>query len=428
MSKLKKVLIITYYWPPSGGSGVQRWLKFVKYLQDFGIQPVVYTVNNPNYAIVDESLESEVPSDIEVLKNSIWEPNDVLSFFKKKSTKVSSGFLSTNPTFTGKALQYIRANYFIPDARKFWIKPSVRYLKKYLKGNDIDVVISSGPPHSMHLIALGLKKDHNVKWIADFRDPWTEIDYFDQLPLTKKAFTKHENLEKEVLLKSDKVLVIGKTMKESYKKYSNNISVLTNGFDTDSKEDLTIVELDKRFSITHIGLMNADRNPKVLWEVLLEIINENKFFKEDLEIKLVGSIADEVEKELRKFDSKTIVKISYVSHEEVKEYQRKSQVLLLAVNNVASAKGVITGKIFEYLQAKRPILAIGPRDGDLAEILNETNSGTIVGFQEKEELKAEILKLYSQFKKGVLAVDSKNIDQYHRKRLTEKLANIIKEL
>ncbi|MEX1382275.1 MAG: glycosyl transferase family 1, partial [Lutibacter sp.] len=199
-----KVLIITYYWPPAGGSGVQRWLKFVKYFRDFDIEPVVYTVENPKYPILDESLVKDIPKGIEVLKQPIFEPNNLLSFFGKKKTE-SAGFLNPNPSFFEKILQYIRANYFIPDARKFWIKPSVNYLKKYISKNNIDAIITTGPPHSMHLIGLKLKKQLGINWIADFRDPWTEIDYFHQLPLSKKAINKHHFLEQEVLLNADKV-------------------------------------------------------------------------------------------------------------------------------------------------------------------------------------------------------------------------------
>ncbi|WP_272150392.1 glycosyltransferase family 4 protein [Tenacibaculum aiptasiae] len=424
-----KVLIVTYYWVPAGGSGVQRWLKFVKYLRNFNIEPVIYTVDEANYPIIDSSLEKDVPNDIELLKKSIWEPNDVLSRFKKKSTKTSAGFLNPNPTFFGKIMQYIRANYFIPDARKFWIKPSVKYLKNYLKNNSIDVVITTGPPHSLHLIGLQLKKDLNIKWVADFRDPWTDIDYFHQLPLTEKAKKKHFELEREVLKEADASLVIGKTMKENYKEYSKNIHVVTNGYDTeiDAVKGEEIV-LDKSYSITHIGLMNADRNPKILWEVLSELSEEHSDFKNDLEIKLIGKIASEVESSLKNYKFQNVTKISYVPHQEVQQYQRKSQVLLLAVNKVPSAKGIITGKIFEYLQAKRPILAIGPEDGDLAEILNKTQSGIIVDFESKEKIKQVVLSLYQKYKQNDLRISSLGIEKYHRKELTKQLSVILKQV
>jgi len=421
-----KVLIITYYWPPAGGSGVQRWLKFVKYFRNFEIEPVVYTVENPKYPILDESLQKDIPKGIEVLKQPIFEPNNILSFFGKKKSE-SAGFLNQKPTFLGKVLQYVRANYFIPDARKFWIKPSVNYLIKYISENKIDAIITTGPPHSMHLIGLKLKQQLNVKWIADFRDPWTEIDYFHQLPLTKKAIKKHHFLEQEVLLNADKVLVVGNTMNKNYTKFSNNVVTITNGFDG---EILTSErQLDSKFTITHIGLMNADRNPKMLWEVLAEIVLENEAFKKDFILKLIGKVdASVVEAIADKKLQNNVEIVSYVSHNKVIEYQKKSQVLLLLLNNVPSAKGIITGKIFEYLMVNRPILAIAPKDGDLAEILNETAAGIVVDFEDKTKLKKTILELYSKYKKGNLNVDSKHIEQFHRKELTKKVAELLKEL
>ena len=426
MSYKKKVLIITYYWPPAGGSGVQRWLKFSKYLRGFDIEPVIYTIDNPSYPILDKSSESEIPKDLEILKQAIFEPNSMLSFFGRNNKKESAGFLNPNPTFFGSIIQYIRANYFIPDARKFWIQPSVNFLSNYLENNHIDAIITTGPPHSMHLIGLELKKKLGIKWISDFRDPWTEIDYFQQLPLTKKATKKHQDLEQEVLRKSDMVVVVGETMKEKFLKYSKRIKVLTNGFDT--IEDLSTQKLDEKFSITHVGLMNSDRNPTILWKVLNEISNTNPNFKNDLRIKLIGKIDDAVIQDLKVFGHEIIERIPYLDHKDVSKYQASSQVLLLSINEVPSAKGIITGKIFEYLQAKRPILAIGPEDGDAAMILKNTNAGTIIGFKNKTVLKATILNLYKDYKEGVLFVKSINIEQYHRKNITSQLAEVIKKV
>ena len=426
MSYKKKVLIITYYWPPAGGSGVQRWLKFSKYLRDFEIEPVIYTIDNPSYPILDKSSESEIPKDLEILKQAIFEPNSMLSFFGRNNKKESAGFLNPNPTFFGSIIQYIRANYFIPDARKFWIQPSVNFLSNYLENNHIDAIITTGPPHSMHLIGLELKKKLGIKWISDFRDPWTEIDYFQQLPLTKKATKKHQDLEQEVLINSDMVVVVGETMKDKFLKHTNRIEVLTNGFD--KIETSLTQELDEKFSITHVGLMNSDRNPTILWKVLNEISNTNPNFKNDLRIKLIGKLDDAVIQDLKVFDHNTIETIPYLDHKDVSKYQASSQVLLLSINEVPSAKGIITGKIFEYLQAKRPILAIGPEDGDAAMILKNTNAGTIVGFKNKTALKATILNLYKDYKEGVLFVKSINIEQYHRKNITSQLAEVIKKV
>ncbi|MFC2109923.1 glycosyltransferase family 4 protein [Bacteroidota bacterium] len=420
-----KVLIITYYWPPSGGSGVQRWLKFVKYLQDFGVTPVVYTVANPEYAITDESLVADVPKNVEIIRQPIWEPYKLANLFsKKKKTNTSAGFLEHKPSFVGRIMNYVRANYFIPDARMFWIKPSVDYLENYLKNNSVDVIISSGPPHSLHLIAMELKKRLPIKWISDFRDPWTAIDYFHQLPLSKKAKQKHFDLEKEVLINSDAVLVVGKTMQLNYLPFNKQTFVVPNGFDLELSDENT--KLDSKFSLTHIGMMNEDRNPKKLWKVLKELVEEIPGFSEGLNIQLIGKVAQPVLKLVEENGLlNNLSQLDYVPHAEVQEFQRKSQVLLLSVNKVPSAKGIVTGKIFEYLVAKRPILAIGPVDGDLAEIIKDTNSGVIVDFDNEKDLKSTLLEMYQTYLKKDLRISSVGVEKYHRKEITRQLSEII---
>ena len=418
-----KVLIITYYWPPAGGSGVQRWLKFVKYLRDFGVEPIIYTPTGVNYPIIDKSLQKEIPEGVEVLKYPIWEPNSLL---KKVSKKTSAGFLNPKPSFFGKIAQYIRANYFIPDARKFWIRPSVNYLSKYLRKNAIETVITTGPPHSLHLIGLALKEKFSIEWLADFRDPWTEIDYFHQLPLTKNSIEKHRVLEQKVLKSADAVLVVGKAMAENYRKHSNKVHIISNGYDT--AESTEEVNLDTKFSFVHIGMMNADRNHEILWQALVELCSENSELANDLHLKFIGKLSKKVRQSIVNYELESCTEfIDYLEHDQVLKHQRSAQVLLLSVNNVPSAKGIITGKIFEYLQAKRPILAIAPSDGDLSEILNSTNAGVVVDFDDKGYLKSQILDLYARYKSKSLYVTSVNIEQYHRKNLTKKLVKILKK-
>jgi glycosyltransferase involved in cell wall biosynthesis len=422
-----KVLLITYYWPPAGGSGVQRWLKFVKYLPYFDVTPVVYTVKDPDYAIEDESLLSEVSSDIQVIRESIWEPNSILSKFNPKEQQKSAGFIDPNPSFLGRQIQYVRANFFIPDARKFWIKPSVKKLTPFVLENDIDVVITTGPPHSLHIIGAELKKRTGVKWLADFRDPWTNIDYFHSLPLTQKAKEKHYQMETMVLEQADAVTVVGNSMKEEFSDRNDHVYVLTNGFDETSQAEE--VFLDKKFSICHIGMMNADRNPLILWQALQELTEESADFKKDLVVKLIGKCDQEVYQSVSDFGLMNHVSfVAYVPHKEVLRFQRSAQVLLLAVNNVPSSKSLITGKIFEYLQSQRPVIGIGPVDGDLAAILNETKAGQVVDFEDLFSLKQLISKYYSLYRSGKLQGEARNIDRYHRKHLTEDLAGILKSL
>ncbi|MFK5879722.1 MAG: glycosyltransferase family 4 protein [Flavobacteriaceae bacterium] len=423
MSKKIKILIITYYWPPAGGSGVQRWLKFVKYLQDFGIEPVVYCPDNPNYEVTDDSLLNEIPKGITVLIQPIFEPNTLL---KKK--KVATASVSSNPSLIQKVMQYIRGNYFIPDARKYWVKPSVKFLKDYLKNNTIDAIISTGPPHSMHLIAMQLKQELGIKWIADFRDPMANLFYNDTLLLTDKSKKKLQQLEREILKKADKVITVSSQIQQEFQKVRKDIEVITNGFDDEVSNDQN-TQLDTKFTLSHIGLLPAQSNPLVLWKVLRELIEINKEFADDLQINLVGNVSQKVIENISKFELKTFVELQgYVPHSKAIELQKQSQVLLLLIPNVNGAKGIITGKVFEYLTSKRPILAVAPTDGDLANILKTTNSGVAIDFDDADKLKSTILDFYKKYKEGNLQSHCIGIQKYHRKNLTQQLTQMIKEI
>jgi len=431
---MKKVLILTYYWPPGGGAGVQRWLKFVKYLREFGWEPIVYTAKNGEMPVIDQSLEQDIPKGITVIKTKIWEPYSFYKTFigKKQNEKINASFLSEKkkPSITEKISVWIRGNFFIPDARKFWIKPSINHLTNYLKSNQVDAIISSGPPHSMHLIALGIKKNFpNIKWVADFRDPWTNIDFYKELMLTADSDNKHKQLEKEVLLHADSVISIGNGMNEEFKnilgKSPEKFTVITNGFDEDDiyKEPLA---KDKKFSIAHIGTLVKSRNPEVLWKVLSVLTTENAGFRNDLEIKLVGKVDYFVTEQLKKYGLESYVRrIDYLPHNEVIKEQQKTKVLLLLVNNTPNAKSILTGKIFEYLAAEVPILAIGPPKGDLAAILSNTKSGVISDFNDERQLKENILSLYAGTK---LNFNTNEIKRYSRKELTKTLSELLNKL
>lgn len=418
-----KVLIITYYWPPAGGSGVQRWLKFAKYLQDFDIEPIVYTVDNPNYDVVDTSLENEIPDSITVLKQPIFEPNN---FIKKK--KVATANVSSNPSFIQKSLQYIRGNYFIPDARKFWVKPSVKYLTSYLKSNPVDVVITTGPPHSIHLIGMRLKQKLGVKWLADFRDPMSNLFYNKDLLLTTKSKIKLNQLEKEILSKADVVVTVSNHLQKEFQKYRTKVEVITNGYDNEVLIEQTY-SLDKKFTLSHIGLLPTQSNPIVLWQVLKEILSENEEFAQDLQLNFIGNSSKQIIDSLKDFDLLNHASIiDYVAHSEAIQLQKKSQVLLLLIPQVKGSEGIITGKVFEYITSNRPILALVPKGSDLIEIIEGTNTGSVLEFNDKIKLKTTILELYKKYKEGDLSVDAINIEQYHRKNLTKKLAQILTKL
>ena len=432
---MKKVLIITYYWPPSGSAGVQRWLKFVKYLRNFGWEPIVYTPSNAEYPEYDESYLKDIPKDLTVIKTPINEP---YSFYKrfigqKKDVKINTGFLSENnkkKKLTEKISVWIRGNFFIPDAKMFWIKPSVKFLSKYLTENPVDAIVSTGPPHSLQIIALKLSQKFSLPWLADFRDPWTNIDFYKDLMLSSFADRKHHQLELKVLKKADSVVVISESMKEEFLQiYKRDYDVITNGYDTEDVDLKTEIKLDTKFCIAHVGTIAKSRNPVLLWLALSELVKEISGLSEDLEIKIIGKADFSVWEAIEKADLKAFVtKIDYVPHAEATLLQQKSQVLLLSINNTSNAKGILTSKFFEYMAANRPILCIGPCDGDAQKIINETQCGLFAGYDDKEILKENILTFYKKYKNNQLFSSSSAIEKYSRFELTRNLAAILDKI
>ncbi len=432
--KAKKVLIITYYWPPTGGAGVQRWLKFSKYFRQFNWEPVIYTPSNPDFPINDPTLLKDVLPNIEILRTQINEPYDVYRKImgKKKTETVNQGFLSEGKE--NKVLQkmmiWVRGNFFIPDARKFWIKPSINYLSEYLKDNKIDAVISTGPPHSMHLIALGLKQKFNIPWIADFRDPWTQIDFYNQLQLTTLADNKHKKLEKSVLQTANKVVTVSSHWANDLTALCNReVNVITNGFDADDFASNGNEPLLEGFLLHHIGALNKDRNPHTLWKVLGELCKENNQFKADLKLKFTGKTDAAVFESLKQNGIlENSEKTDYMAHSEVVKLLIKSPILLLPLNDTPNVLGIVPGKLFEYLAAKRPIFAIGNENGDSAKIIKDANAGAMVGFKDEENTKKRILELYDQFKQNTLHINSSSIEKYSRKSCAESYTNLLNEI
>lgn len=424
----KKILIISYYWPPAGGPGVQRWLKFVKYLPDFGIEPHVYIPENPTYPLLDEKLLSEVSDKAIIVKQKIQEPYGLASIFSKgKAKKISSGIISEKKkqSFIEKAMLWVRGNLFIPDARVLWVKPSVTFLKKYIVENNIETIITTGPPHSLHLIGLQLKEELNINWITDFRDPWTTIGYHNKLKLSNWAAKKHKTLEKEVLNTCDEVIVTSPTTKAEFETITSQpISVITNGYDVERVEKKP---MDEKFTLAHIGSLLSERNPQILWESLSELVSENETFAKNFQLKLIGAVSEDVLNSIKSFNLENYINhLGYVSHEEALQEQRCSQVLLLIEINAKETQCIIPGKVFEYIVSERPIIALGPENADFASILKETNTGKFFTYSQKEVLKTHISELFEVFLKQELKSYPVGLQKYSRKALTEELVNLLK--
>lgn len=429
----KTVLIITYYWPPCGGSGVQRWLKFVKYLRGNGWEPIVYTPENPECPSIDESLSSDIPEGVTIVRQPIREPYSLYKRFtgQKKNARIGTGFMSENkkPRLAEKISVWIRGNLFIPDARRFWIRPSIRYLKTWLKSHPVDSIISTGPPHSMHMIALGIHKAVHIPWIADFRDPWTESDIYEDLMLTQQADRKHHRMERMVIEQATRVVVVTQTLKNIYeKRYNRKIDMIPNGYDPMDFETESI-ETDPTFTLTHVGSMVRSRNPEILWEVLAGLCKENDTFRSLLKIKLVGKT------DIAIFDSISqagldsfVEKIDYLPHDKVIRYEKKAALLLLVLNRVSTVHTFIPAKIYEYMAAGRPVLCIGPTDTDSAATLRECRAGETVDFDDESRLRTVIENNFNQFQAGKLSVDSKKIERYSRKNLAAEIASVLDEI
>lgn len=421
---MQKVLIITYYWPPAGGPGVQRWLKFVKYLKDFNIEPVVYIPENPNYPIVDASFLEEIPKGTIIYKKRIFEPYGLAGLFSRKKTKrISSGIITTkNQTTLEKVLLWVRGNFFIPDARKYWVKPSISFLKTIIEKENIKTIITTGPPHSVHLIGLGLKKKLNVQWLADFRDPWTSIGYHKKLKLSNTSKAKHKELERLVLTKVDKLIVTSNTTKNEFNALTDKpIQVITNGYDGECSEG---VVLDEKFTVSHIGSLLEGRNPKNLWKVLAELVKENEAFKQCFCLQLAGVVSSEIIQYIEELGLKPYTQLlGYLSHEEAIAFQHKSQVLLLVEIDAPETVGIIPGKLFEYMAAKRPILGIGPKDWEVIDMVANTNAGHIYDHESVADVKSVLLDWFQKYQEQHLSVSSVGINKYSRRELTKKLAD-----
>ena len=423
----KKVLIIAYYWPPAGGPGVQRWLKFIKYLPEFDIEPIVYIPKNPNYPIIDASLVDEIPKDLIIIRQPIVEPYKLASKFSKgQSQTISKGIIpeKKKQSVMERLMLFVRGNFFIPDARKKWVKPSVNYLSTYIRDYNIDTIITTGPPHSLHLIGEQLKNRFDIKWIADFRDPWTTIGYHKKLKLTPIARKKHKFLESKVLNTADKIVVTSNNTKQNFLSLTEKpIEVITNGYDYES---VGKVELDAKFSLAHIGSLLSDRNPEVLWRVLEELVTNNKIFASMLQLNFVGSVSKEVLRSLEVYNlSQYVNLIGYVPHIEAIKHQKKSQVLLLIEIDSEETKCIIPGKLFEYMVSGRPILAIGPKGSDVYDILRTTNTGNYFLYSDQDAIKEAVLDMFQAFRSGELKSNAIGLQQYSRKALTGKLAELI---
>jgi hypothetical protein len=423
---MKKVLIVVYYWPPSGGSGVQRWLKFVKYLPQFGIEPHVYTVENGEFHALDESLAKDIPKECVVIRRPIIEPFGLYrKFLGKKDQHISPDVIiqSKKGGLRDKFALWVRSNIFIPDARMLWVRPSVTFLEDYLKKEQIDTIITSGPPMSMHLIGLRLKKKMDIIWIADFRDPWTKLVIFKDFSLTQWAKNVHAKLEEDVVKSADAVVTVGQQIKEDFENmFGRHVDLITNGYDED---DFTpIDDKDLEFTIVHTGTLYLNANPDLFWEVIADLVQEQKM--NNFKIKLYGKTESTIISRLKTLGLiNYLEEINYIEHSEINKIQQKARLLILPI---AGSSPILTGKFFEYLASGSRILGIGNSkvNYEIANLISQSNSGVFINANDREGLKTFILEEYN---KGIYKNTVSDITiKYSRKELTRKMAELVDKL
>lgn len=430
---MKKVLIITYYWPPAGGISLHRCLKFAKYLPQFGWEPVVFTAKDAQYPYFDESNFKDIPEGITILKYPIVEP---FNLFKKVSGRKKEESLNNivhvrdkKGGWIDEAAIWIRGNFFIPDARALWIKPSVKFLHTYLQENPVDAVLSDGPPHTNTRIAYHLSKKLNIPFLADFQDPWTQVDYYPLMKLTPWADRRHKKMEQEVFSQADKITIASPSWKEDLQAIgARNVDVVYWGYDEDDFKNLKR-QADKAFTITHTGLLGYDRLPDGLFQALKELKEEVPSFARDLQIQLAGQVDYSVLEMLEKLElEKNLINKGTIPREEVLQLLVNSQVLLLPLNKSRNAKGRLPGKLYEYLRARRPVLGLGPRDSDASAILEQTKAGEVFAYSETGAIKSWVSEAYKRYKEGELPDCSGPIEAYAVSEQTGKVAAYLNQI
>jgi hypothetical protein len=425
---MKTVLILTYYWPPAGGPGVQRVLKFAKYLPQFGWRPVILTVANGEYPAIDESLLGDVASDLAVYKTPSMEPFSLYRKFTglKKDKKISTFVLTEDSQagFTKRLAAFIRGNLFIPDARFGWKPFAMREGLRLIKDENVQAIFSTAPPMSVHLIARALAKKSGLPWAADFRDPWTDVFYYHNLKRTKTAANMDAWFEHMVLKSADAVITVSENIKALLNsKVENSYHVVSNGFDKDDFNTPPLAE-DGNIHIVHAGHLAVNQNPTGLWAALKKLIDEGKDLRQKLRIEFYGSIHSLVHKSIIDCGLESYAVFhSYIPHDELVAVMKRAALLFFVVPETSYAKGIPTSKLFDYMGAGRPILGIGPVDGEAAAILQQSNTGVMLDWLDEERIQAVVSKMLSEHYSNETAVEI-----FTRKRLCKNFVDILNEL
>lgn len=428
---MKKVLIISYYWPPSGGIGVLRNLKFVKHLRQNGWEPIVYAPENAQYPYLDHSNDKDIPEGLRVLKQPIIEPHNL---FKKLSGKAKDAKLN-NPVdvkdseqgFMDKLGIWVRGNFFIPDARFLWIKPSVRFLKKYIKEHAVDMLFTDGPPHTNTRIGTLLRKELDIPWVADFQDPWSQVDYLQRFKLGPRAWKIHKRMEQEAFAYADAITIASPTWSKDLSAIGAPPSTcLFYGFDEADFENI-IPQRDEKLTIVHAGLMGDDRTPDGLFKALAQLKKEQHPIADCLQLKFIGQVDHSITNLAQSLGIASMLQTpGTMPRAQVLQEICNAQVLLLPINKADNAAGRIPAKIFEYLRTGRPILAFGPQRSDIGDIIRKESAGFITAYDDVQSIKDILKNWYDRYLNHTLELPpNRNIEEYTNAFITKKLAAIL---
>ncbi len=432
---MKKVLIMTYYWPPSGGSGVQRILKFVKYLPEYGWMPIVLTARDGDYLAIDETLVKDIPDGTRVETVTAREFYDVYrkATGKKKQETLPVGAYVTNESdsLMERLAKWVRVNVLVPDARFSWIRPFTKAALKIIEQENIDVLLSTSPPQSVQVAAWRIRKASNIPWVADYRDPWTEIFFYQNMKRNALAKGLDEYLERRAIENADKIITVSNQIAKRFRERFPDIDckMIPNGYDVSDIPAERPEITHGKFRIGYIGNLMALQNPEILWQVLAELASEDKQFRDDVQLHFTGKVDVDARRQIEQLGLLDLtVYESYVPHPVAVERMMTSSALLFILPNTPDNKGVLTGKLFEYIASGRPLLAIGPSDGDASQIIHDVDGGRMCDFDDRAALKARVRELYEAWKSGMLtdmAPDMKRTSQFERKAQAGELAKLL---
>jgi glycosyltransferase involved in cell wall biosynthesis len=426
---LKTILLITYYWPPSGGSSVQRWLKMLKYFPEMGIKPFVITVDPElaSYPLRDASLEQDIHPDISVFKTPTQEFYNVYKKLTGKKEIPYGGFVNEQKTdFRQIISRIVRSHFFIPDPRRGWNRFAYKKAVELIKQHGINTVITATPPHSSQLIGLKLKKTFNLNWIADLQDPWTDIYYYKQLCHSKLSAAIDASYERKVLENADTIVTVSDSIRNIFKRKSSAIKadkilVVPNGYDEDDFKEIPEVGTDP-FVISYTGTINDDYYPVDSFLLALEkIAAEGK----KILLRIVGKVAPSAMQKIRATKGILTEFIDYVPHDESLTFLIKTNALLLIIPDIDQNEGILTGKLFEYLGSGKRIIGLGPSGGDAARIIRECKSGDMVDYSDAAGCEKCIRTAMEESDKNQVIPDREKIKTYSRRSQASSIAKLL---